>query len=91
MSHFSILAPSELTPAPLQIRICALNWRSVDITYLLPICTLMVSQTRMVHTKPAELLLPDKGLSKPTEKMLAHFTEYVGLYCQAYSETLDIL
>ena len=29
----------------------------------------------MVHTKPAELLLPAKGLSKPTEKMLAHFAE----------------
>ncbi|TFY77098.1 hypothetical protein EWM64_g6915 [Hericium alpestre] len=30
-------------------------------------------ETRMIHTKPAELLLPEKKLSKPTERMLAHF------------------
>ncbi|KAH7922832.1 hypothetical protein BV22DRAFT_1113691 [Leucogyrophana mollusca] len=32
-------------------------------------------ETRLVHTRPAELLLPDKGLSKTTEKVLKHFTE----------------
>ncbi|KAL0947064.1 hypothetical protein HGRIS_013205 [Hohenbuehelia grisea] len=31
-------------------------------------------ETRLVHTRPAELLLPRKGLSKPTEKMLSYFT-----------------
>ncbi|KAA1471299.1 DNA mismatch repair protein MSH3 [Dentipellis sp. KUC8613] len=30
-------------------------------------------ETRMIHTKPAELLLPQTKLSKPTERMLAHF------------------
>ena len=32
-----------------------------------------VSQTRMVHCKPAELLLAEQGLTKPTERMLKHF------------------
>jgi DNA mismatch repair protein MSH3 len=31
------------------------------------------SQTRMVHCKPAELLLAEQGLTKPTERMLKHF------------------
>lgn len=39
----------------------------------------------MVHIKPAELLLPVKGLSKPTEKMLAHITEYVSFSSDASS------
>jgi hypothetical protein len=30
-------------------------------------------QTRMVHCKPAELLLAEQGLTKPTERMLKHF------------------
>ncbi|KAL1680878.1 muts domain V-domain-containing protein [Schizophyllum commune] len=30
--------------------------------------------TRLVHTRPAELLLPKTGLSSPTQKMLGHFT-----------------
>ena len=34
-------------------------------------------QTRMVHTKPYEMLLPMKSLSGATEKMIKHFTEYV--------------
>ena len=34
-------------------------------------------QTRMVHTKPYEMLLPTKSLSSATEKMIKHFTEYV--------------
>ncbi|KAI0350070.1 hypothetical protein OH77DRAFT_1413634 [Trametes cingulata] len=33
-------------------------------------------ETRMVHTKPYELLLPAKKLSPPTEKMIKHFTEH---------------
>ncbi|KAH9923928.1 muts domain V-domain-containing protein [Epithele typhae] len=33
-------------------------------------------ETRMVHTKPYELLLPTKGLSPATEKMIKHFTEH---------------
>ncbi|KAI0373318.1 hypothetical protein BV20DRAFT_1104314 [Pilatotrama ljubarskyi] len=33
-------------------------------------------ETRMVHTKPYELLLPAKKLSPPTEKMIQHFTEH---------------
>ncbi|KAI0071810.1 hypothetical protein K474DRAFT_1668569 [Panus rudis PR-1116 ss-1] len=33
-------------------------------------------ETRMVHTMPSELLLPEKGLSKPTEKMLKYFTTH---------------
>jgi hypothetical protein len=32
-----------------------------------------LSQTRMVHCKPAELLLAEEGLTKPTERMLKHF------------------
>ncbi|KAF8497242.1 DNA mismatch repair protein MSH3 [Russula emetica] len=30
-------------------------------------------ETRMVHCKPAELLLAEQGLTKPTERMLKHF------------------
>ncbi|EIW60757.1 mismatch repair protein MSH3 [Trametes versicolor FP-101664 SS1] len=33
-------------------------------------------ETRMVHTKPYELLLPSKKLSPATEKMIKHFTEH---------------
>ncbi|KAI0637370.1 muts domain V-domain-containing protein [Trametes polyzona] len=33
-------------------------------------------ETRMVHTKPYELLLPAKKLSPATEKMIKHFTEH---------------
>lgn len=32
-----------------------------------------IFQTRMVHCKPAELLLAEQGLTKPTERMLKHF------------------
>ncbi|GLB35404.1 putative DNA-binding domain of DNA mismatch repair MUTS family protein [Lyophyllum shimeji] len=31
-------------------------------------------ETRLVHTRPAELLLPNSGLSDATTKMLQHFT-----------------
>ncbi|KAF8652763.1 hypothetical protein AX16_004259 [Volvariella volvacea WC 439] len=31
-------------------------------------------ETRLVHTRPSELLLPQEGLSEPTSKMLSHFT-----------------
>ncbi|KAL1748072.1 muts domain V-domain-containing protein [Schizophyllum fasciatum] len=31
-------------------------------------------ETRLVHTRPAELLLPKTGLSSPTQKMLGHLT-----------------
>lgn len=34
---------------------------------------LKVYKTRMVHINPSELLLPEKGLSDSTDKMLAHF------------------
>jgi hypothetical protein len=37
-------------------------------TLLMPAC-----QTRMVHCKPAELLLAEQGLTTPTERMLKHF------------------
>ncbi|KAH0827010.1 muts domain V-domain-containing protein [Lanmaoa asiatica] len=30
-------------------------------------------ETRLVHTRPAELVLPEQGLSKLTEKVLRHF------------------
>ena len=30
-------------------------------------------QTRMVHCKPAELLLAEQGLTMPTDRMLKHF------------------
>lgn len=33
-----------------------------------------IYQTRLAHISPAELLLPGSRLSKPTEKMLEHFT-----------------
>lgn len=33
-------------------------------------------QTRMVHSKPYELLLPEEKLSKASEKMITHFTQY---------------
>ncbi|PCH38453.1 hypothetical protein WOLCODRAFT_65402 [Wolfiporia cocos MD-104 SS10] len=33
--------------------------------------------TRMVHSKPYELLLPDGKLSKPSEKMITHFVQSV--------------
>jgi len=36
-----------------------------------------LSQTRMVHCKPAELLLPEQGLTKPTERMLNYFAGWV--------------
>ncbi|KAH9926110.1 muts domain V-domain-containing protein [Fomitopsis serialis] len=32
-------------------------------------------ETRMVHSKPHELLLPEEELSKASEKMIAHFTQ----------------
>ncbi|EGN95451.1 hypothetical protein SERLA73DRAFT_59941 [Serpula lacrymans var. lacrymans S7.3] len=32
-------------------------------------------ETRLVHTRPAELLLPHEGLSKFTEKLLTHYTD----------------
>lgn len=35
------------------------------------------TQTRMAHIRPAELLLPTKGLSKASEKLLRYFTEFV--------------
>lgn len=38
-----------------------------------------LSQTRLVHTKPYELLLPMKTLSPATEKMIKHFTEYAAI------------
>lgn len=31
-------------------------------------------ETRLIHTRPTELLLPKVSLSEPTAKMLAHFT-----------------
>lgn len=31
-------------------------------------------ETRLTHLQPAELLLPAKGLSKATEKVINHFT-----------------
>jgi hypothetical protein len=31
----------------------------------------------MVHCKPAELLLPEQGLTKPTERMLNYFSGWV--------------
>ncbi|PPQ79804.1 LOW QUALITY PROTEIN: hypothetical protein CVT26_012571 [Gymnopilus dilepis] len=31
-------------------------------------------ETRLVHTRPSELLLPKRGLSEATSKMLSHFT-----------------
>ncbi|OBZ75370.1 DNA mismatch repair protein MSH3 [Grifola frondosa] len=33
-------------------------------------------ETRMVHTKPYELLLPEDKLSQPSEKMIKYFTEH---------------
>lgn len=33
-------------------------------------------ETRMVHSKPYELLLPRDKLSKPSEKMIHHFTQH---------------
>lgn len=36
-------------------------------------------QTRLVHTKPSELLLPGSKLSDPTEKTLKQFVRYVFL------------
>lgn len=39
--------------------------------------TLIMDQTRLVHTRPAELLLPKTELSSPTTKMLHHFTRPV--------------
>ncbi|KAF8212388.1 muts domain V-domain-containing protein [Mycena galopus ATCC 62051] len=32
-------------------------------------------ETRLMHSKPTEVLLPRKGLSKLTDKMLRHFTD----------------
>ncbi|KAH9890684.1 muts domain V-domain-containing protein [Cubamyces lactineus] len=34
------------------------------------------TMTRLVHTKPYELLLPAKKLTAPSEKMIQHFTEH---------------
>ncbi|KAF8162946.1 muts domain V-domain-containing protein [Crassisporium funariophilum] len=31
-------------------------------------------ETRLVHTRPTELLVPESGLTQSTEKMLSHFT-----------------
>src|ERR1700730_7618867 len=44
----------------------------LEVTSFVPIDFLLftnLSQTRMVHCKPAELLLPEQGLTKPTERM----------------------
>lgn len=38
------------------------------LSLLTPAC-----QTRMVHCKPAELLLAEQGLTMPTDRMLKHF------------------
>jgi hypothetical protein len=60
-----------------QTCICASNLRLVYFSLLLEMTYLMTAQTRMMHIKPAELLLPTKALSKPTEKMLTNFAECV--------------
>jgi hypothetical protein len=36
-------------------------------------------QARLAHISPAELLLPEDGLSKSTERMLAHYAAYAVL------------
>lgn len=55
------------------------------LTVYLSVTTYILSlQTRMVHISPSELLLPEEGLSKSTEKILAYFTTYV---LQGFLET----
>ena len=44
----------------------------------------------MVHTKPFELLLPAKKLSKATEKMIKYFTECVPLDTVSAHETYSV-
>jgi len=39
-----------------------------------------VLQTRLVHTRPSELLIPKKHLTEETGKMLSHFTGQVVRY-----------
>ncbi|KAH7910649.1 muts domain V-domain-containing protein [Hygrophoropsis aurantiaca] len=43
-------------------------------------------ETRLVHTRPAEVLLPDQGLSKMTEKVLEHFVQSTTKYCKIRTE-----
>ena len=43
----------------------------------------------MVHTKPAELLLSDLKLSRPTERMLGYFVTFV--QCKFYLNTLRLM
>lgn len=54
----------------------------LEVSFFFPILLLSANfspfmylfQTRMVHCKPAELLLAEQGLTKPTERMLKHFS-----------------
>jgi hypothetical protein len=48
-------------------------------------------QTRMVHCKPAELLLAEKGLTKPTERMLKHFSGCVPWTLPVYKGLTSVL
>jgi hypothetical protein len=48
-------------------------------------------QTRMVHCKPAELLLAEQGLTKPTERMLKHFAGCVPWITPVHKDLTPIL
>ncbi len=37
-------------------------------------------QTRLVHLRPAELLIPERGISEPTTKLLHYFIGYSGIF-----------
>lgn len=54
------------------------------------IISLRVVQTRMTHIRPCELLLPAKKLSKPSEKLLAHFTGQTSTSVSSATESTRI-
>ncbi|KAF9452264.1 DNA mismatch repair protein MSH3 [Macrolepiota fuliginosa MF-IS2] len=48
-------------------------------------------ETRLVHTRPAEMLLPESGMSDSTTKMLRHFTGDSAIGCQIRTEYIKTL
>ncbi|KAJ7740749.1 muts domain V-domain-containing protein [Mycena maculata] len=46
-------------------------------------------ETRLVHLRPTEVLLQRNGLSRPTDRMLKHFTEVPGASAKIRTERFD--
>lgn len=67
--------PSSDTPMRLELEVSGAEQRHYGFLQM------NENQTRLVHTNPTELLLHEGGLTKATEKMLSHFTRFVGPNC----------